>query len=82
MDDITAAFIGELAFMVGVGFVAWTDVRLDIISSYTWTMQNSPKLEHARHKLVEHFGPSPTLNRKSTDDAGIQSCSREPFRSK
>ncbi len=38
LDDITAAFMGVFALMVGVSFVARTDVHADIISSYLYNV--------------------------------------------
>ena len=45
LDDITAALVGVLALIVGVSFVARTDVRADIISSYLYNVSfHSPRL--------------------------------------
>lgn len=38
LDDTTAAFMGVLALIVGVSFVARTDVRADIISSHLYNV--------------------------------------------
>jgi hypothetical protein len=38
LDDITAAFMGVLALMVGVSFVARTDVHADVISAYLYNV--------------------------------------------
>ena len=45
LDNITAAFMVVLALIVGVRFVARTDVRSDIISSYLYNVSfHSPRL--------------------------------------
>ena len=38
LDDITAAFMGVLALIVGVSFVARTDVHADVISSHLYNV--------------------------------------------
>jgi hypothetical protein len=49
LDDITAAFMGVLALIVGVSFVARSDVRADIISSCLYNVSfNSPRLPKCR----------------------------------
>ena len=49
LDDITAAFMGVLSLIVGVNFIAWTDVRADIISSYLYNVSfHSPRLPERR----------------------------------
>ncbi len=45
LDDITAAFMGVLALMVGVNFVARTDVRADVVSLHLYNVSfHSPWL--------------------------------------
>ena len=41
LDDLAAGFIGVLALIVGVSFVARTDVRADIISSYLYNVSST-----------------------------------------
>ncbi|KAF8486754.1 hypothetical protein F5888DRAFT_1624565, partial [Russula emetica] len=49
LDDITAAFMGVLALIVGVSFVARTDVRADNVSSYLYNVSfHSPQLPLTR----------------------------------
>lgn len=38
LDDITTAFMGILAMIVGVSFIAQTDVRADIISAHLYNV--------------------------------------------
>ena len=49
LDDAAAAFMGVLALIVGVSFVARTDVRADIISSHLYNVSfDSPRLPERR----------------------------------
>jgi hypothetical protein len=51
LDDITAAFMGVLSLIVGVSFVARTDVHADIISSYLYNVSfHRPRLFERRSR--------------------------------
>ena len=51
LDDVTAAFMDVLALIVGVSFVARTDVHADIISSCLYNVSfYSPRLPERRSR--------------------------------
>ena len=47
LDDITAGFVGVLAFIVGVSFVARRGGRADILSSYLYNVSSTIRVARA-----------------------------------